>query len=897
MPVAAPALDAERLKRLTRLSTLLEAALALPEAERNAWLHTLPPQHHDLLPTLRGMLARAAVETDTFLAQPLRVGLGDPADTDAEADHPGDTIGPYRLLSALGSGGMAEVWVAERIDGSLQRREALKLPRAGWATGLARRMARERDILASLEHPRIARLYDAGVTAAGRPWLAMELVDGVTIDAYCRDHALSVEQRLRLVLQVADAVAHAHARLVVHRDLKPSNILVTPAGEVRLLDFGVAKLLEDDAPPAHNLTQLIGRAVTPDYAAPEQLGDRPVGVGADVYSLGVVLYELLCGQRPYRLRRESIGALEEAILSAEVPPPSSRVAGDRRLARALRGDLDTIVAKALKKDPAERYASVEALAADLERHLNGEPVRARPDGVGYRARKFLQRHRWGVGAAAAFTTLLAVALGVSLWQARAIERERDRADVELKQSQAALEFFNTLLTEQASEEQTAVLRTLIGKGQAVAGEVFRGEPAKEALALMMLVEYHGHFGDMAVIEPLLRRAAQRAAASGDPDLQANVECVLGRFLTETGQVGEATTLLERWLGDAGIGAETRASCHVGRGFLARQSSDATGALRFAEGAFANISQARHPPVWLRAEIESDLGHALILHGRYDEAERHLDAALRQLVAIGRAEGTGGHNVRIRLARLNYGAGSPRRGVELLGEVAAIYQRLAGAGELLPAVIADNLALGHELAGELDAAARRYGEALASARQSGNLAVVVSGLVGQASLRRQQGDRDGAQALLDEAEQAMAGKVPPGNPADMRRLLALGRLQLDQGQPAAAAATAQRLIDLLDERGLVDLNRIAALCLQGEAQGAAGDRTGARQSLERCLALAQRLQGKRPHSLHTGLAWQALAALERAAGRAEAAAAAQADALQHLQATAAPEHPALRAAAR
>jgi hypothetical protein len=291
------------------------------------------------------------------------------------------------------------------------------------------------------------------------------------------------------------------------------------------------------------------------------------------------------------------------------------------------------------------------------------------------------------------------------------------------------------------------------------------------------------------------------------------------------------------------------------------------------------------------------GCALILHGRYDEAEVQLDAALQRLAAIGRAEGTGGHNVRIRLARLNYGAGSPRRGVELLGEVAAIYQRLAGANEPLPAVIADNLALGHELAGEFEAAARRYAETLAAARQSGNQALVVSGLVGQASLRRQQGDLDGARTLLVQAEQAMGDKVPPGNHADMRRLIALGRVQLDAGEADAATGTARRLLALLDERGLVDIHRIAALCLQGEAAQAGGDRPGARRALDACLALAQRLQGRRAHSLHTGLAWQALAALERAEGATDAAAGARARAREHLQATVAPEHPALRAAAR
>jgi eukaryotic-like serine/threonine-protein kinase len=366
---------------LRSVNALLEVALSLEAEERDAWLQTLPPAQQPFVPLLTSLLAKASVETDRFLESPIGLaleGLGDFAD---EPDQPGDEVGPYRLIRELGAGGMATVWLAERSDGVLHRQVALKLPHEGWTTRQAERMARERDILGTLEHPRIARLYDAGVTAEGRPWMAMECVDGVAIDTYCKGHELDVQQRLRLFVQVIDAVAHAHARLIVHRDLKPSNILVTPEGEVRLLDFGVAKLLAA-GPDAGglsldaNITQRAGRAMTPDYASPEQIAGKPVGVATDLYSLGVVLYELLTGQRPYRLERQSAAALEEAILAIDVPRASVRVQGDKALQRRLRGDLDTILAKALQKDPAQRYTSAEAFAADLQRHLDGEPVHA-----------------------------------------------------------------------------------------------------------------------------------------------------------------------------------------------------------------------------------------------------------------------------------------------------------------------------------------------------------------------------------------------------------------------------------------------------------------------------------------------------------------------------------------
>lgn len=413
---------------LRQINALLEAVLALPTHAREAWLRALPPEHQAFAPVLSLLLARAAVETDTFLRRPIKLDLGDIDTLDAQHDMPGDEVGPWRLISELGAGGMAHVWLAERSDGVLHRQVALKLPRNGWGSGLVLRMARERDILDTLEHPLIARLYDAGVTAEGRPWLAMERVKGVPLDVHCREQNLDVASRLRLFLQVADAVAHAHARLVVHRDLKPSNILVTPAGEIRLLDFGVAKLLLDDTPPASNLTQTLGRAVTPDYASPEQVANKPVTVATDVYSMGVVLYELLCGERPYKLGRSTMAALEEAILKADVPLASTRVAGNRRLARQLRGDLDNVLAKALRKDAARRYSSVESMAADVQRYLAGEPVQAQPRSRWYTLGKFITRHRLPLGAAAVVLLACTGGAGVALWQARVARAETARAE-------------------------------------------------------------------------------------------------------------------------------------------------------------------------------------------------------------------------------------------------------------------------------------------------------------------------------------------------------------------------------------------------------------------------------------------------------------------------------------
>jgi len=498
-------------RHLQQLNTLLEVGLALPEADREAWLQALPEAQHALVPLLRAMLRRAAVETDEFMHAPAALAL----DAEEPTDAAGGTIGPYRLISELGRGGMGTVWLAERIDGALQRQVALKLPRTGSVAGLAQRMARERDILAALEHPHIARLYDAGTTPEGRPWLAMERIDGLAVDDHCTRLRLDVRARLRLFLQVADAVAHAHARLIVHRDLKPNNILVTPQGEVKLLDFGVAKLLEDEPLKGHNLTQQIGRAVTPDYASPEQVGGGAVTVATDVYSLGVVLYELLTGERPYRVERYSAAALEDAIRRADVAPASARVARDRKLARALRGDVDAILDKALRKDAAQRYASVDAMAADLRRHLDGQPVWAQRLSWRYRAGKFVRRHRIALLAASAVTASLLIGLSTALWQAREARFQAEAAQREAQRAQAVqdvlLSIFKANSLQQADpiKARSTTARELLDIGAAKAANMLQGAPEAQDAVLDTLADM---YYQLELTEEAARMRMQRADA-------------------------------------------------------------------------------------------------------------------------------------------------------------------------------------------------------------------------------------------------------------------------------------------------------------------------------------------------------------------------------------------------
>ncbi|MGZ8320514.1 MAG: protein kinase domain-containing protein, partial [Telluria sp.] len=472
----------------------------------------------------------------------------------------GDAIGPYRLLSELGSGGMGAVWLAERADGALNRQVALKLPRMVWAKGLAERMARERDILATLEHPNIARLYDAGVDQHGRPYLALEYVEGRPIDVYVKERGLSVRHRLELLLQVCAAVAFAHSRLVVHRDLKPSNILVTADGQVRLLDFGIAKLMEGDSTRETQLTQLAGRALTLDYASPEQVRGEPLSTASDVYSLGVVSYELLTGTRPYRLKRGSAAELEEAIEQSE-PALASRAAIDAAPVRVLRGDLDAILNQALKKSIKERYRSVEALADDWQRWLRDEPVAARPDSAVYRLRKFVRRHRAQVAAAALVTFALIGGTGASLWQAQRADSARLLAEHEATTARAVQGFLESVFLSNRGDQalpaagRQATARDLLDRGAQRITTELQDQPKARLRLLEVLSGLYEDLGELERMRELseLRLAQAELMPPAERDRErvraltdlAHALAIGGREVDARARLDEAEALLER----------------------------------------------------------------------------------------------------------------------------------------------------------------------------------------------------------------------------------------------------------------------------------------------------------------------------------------------------------------
>lgn len=528
---------------LQRLSALLDRAFELDPSTREAWLDTLDGADAALAPVLRDLVVPAASkETADFLGGPPAFTLiGDAAPATGLAA--GAEIGPYGLERRLGYGGMGEVWLAVRRDGAVRRKVALKLPHVSWSPAVAERFARERDILAALEHPHIARLYDAGVDRLGRPFMVLEYVEGKPLGEFCRARDLAITARLRLLLQVADAVAFAHRRLVLHRDLKAGNILVTDDGNVRLLDFGIAKFMEGEAAQETALTQVAGRALTLDYASPEQIRGEPLTTASDVYSLGVVSFELLAGTRPYRLKRGTAAELEAAIAAAATPLASAVVA-DPAARRQLRGDLDAILQQALRKEPAARYPSVAAFAEDLERYLRGEPVHARPDGRAYRLRKFVLRNRVAVGASAAVVVALVAGAGVAWWQASLAHAQsaeaRAQAALARKEAQRAqvvqgfmLDLFRTNTHQQASplKAQQTTARELLDIGAARASDALKDAPESEVQVLNTLSDMYVQLGlrDQAIA--LQRRAVDAARRVHGPRDPGRADAILGFVAT------------------------------------------------------------------------------------------------------------------------------------------------------------------------------------------------------------------------------------------------------------------------------------------------------------------------------------------------------------------------------
>ncbi|HTW75488.1 MAG TPA: protein kinase [Steroidobacteraceae bacterium] len=505
-------------------SALLDAALELPAHERHAWIDSLGPEHTQVKQCLARTLASAASLGPRDFEAGSAVALG------ASEFRAGQTIGPYVLVRPLGQGGMGEVWVAARSDGLLKRPVALKLPHAHPLSGaVRRRFERERDLLAGLTHPHIAQLYDAGASEAGHPYLAMELVDGRSVTRYCDEQRCSLEQRLALFRQILEAVHHAHVHFIAHRDLKPSNILVTPLGQIKLLDFGIAKLLaaDEDGAAGSEVTRLGDQLLTPEYAAPEQLSHGPITTASDIYTLGVVLFALLTAQRPFQGSRARHPDAEAPSASSSVSQNALPACGldASALRRALRGDLDAIIAKALRADPAERYPSALAFSADLDAYAADQPVGARHASRVLIARKFLRRHRLGAVAATLLGLTLAGGISGVVWQARVARDEARREAAEKNFLISIFEASDPRIPADKPRDQITARDLLDAGAQRISGGLLGDADARLEL-LGTLGEIYYELGDQARFSALRDQQLQLAAARFGPDNRILLDSLL-----------------------------------------------------------------------------------------------------------------------------------------------------------------------------------------------------------------------------------------------------------------------------------------------------------------------------------------------------------------------------------
>jgi tetratricopeptide (TPR) repeat protein len=724
----------------------------------------------------------------------------------------GALVGRYRLIEEIGRGGMGAVWLAERADGQFEQRVALKLVKRGMDTDeILARFLRERQILARLTHPHIARLLDGGVSGDGRPYFVMEFVAGQPISTYCDVKRLSVDDRLRLFATTCRAVQYAHQSLVIHRDLKPSNVLVTDEGEVKLLDFGVARLLEDEGGGTTTASSVRG-PMTPAYASPEQLAGEPVTTASDVYQLGLLLYELLCGQRPWDQRRRA--GRESAMIpeldpprpssvarqdqqqvegdQASEPPGESGVSGRRRstperLWKRLRGDLDNLTLTALRREPALRYPSAQSLAEDVERHLAQLPLRVRDAGVTYRVAKFIRRHRWRVASAALLLTGL---VGGLAFYAMRIRQERDAARREVAKAAQNADLMGQVFATwnpDAANRGEVSASVVLRNARRRAETELEGQPEMLAALLSALGELYTSLNESGPADSMLTRALaiqESLPRTPSADLAATL-ARRGRLFTYLGNPAEATRSLRRALRmyQELFGANRIETLRVKRDLAVNLRT--VERLGEAEALLLGVRDALREtgassPFGL--EVASQLGYVYFLEARYDEAVTLLRATLAQ-------------------QRTTFGEQ---------------YAPALETARFLASALRDR--------GDLDEAELLYRDALRISRhlygaddeQAAYHAIVLSILL----------ERKGE---LEEAEQLTRQTIAilgPGRPATAQQLVRLGGIRLDHGDLAEAERLLRLGVDSLrrafpepspDEAD--GLNRLAFLLTSRGAAGA------------------------------------------------------------------------------
>ena len=501
-------------ERTERVADIVEQVLESSPETRSKLLASLRREDPDVCREAEALL-RFEEEATDFIEAPAYIACADFLASEDGELKVGELLNEYKMLSFLGEGGMGEVYLAEDMERG--RKVALKMVRGvPGRSNLIRHFRQEERILAQLNHPNIAQLYSTALTPSQVPYLVMEYVEGEPLDTYCERKQLSIRDRLDLFRKVCAAVAYAHRHLVIHRDLKPANIRVTPEGEPKLLDFGIAKLLDDSAPPAQlaGQTMTLAAAMTPDYASPEQIRGEPMTTASDVYSLGIVLYQLLTNQKPYRIKGRRLDEISRVILEQEATRPSTalrraaRTRMETRKAELLQGDLDNIVLMALRKEPGRRYSSAAELGEDIRRYLIGWPVIAHKDTLTYRTSKFVTRHRLGVAVAAAVALAVISSLVVAVWEANRATRERDLAQKEKVKAQEINKFLQSILSAASPEAKgkNATVADVLSDATERVEKEFANQPELKAQALVTIGRTYTDLGDDVRAKDILTEA-------------------------------------------------------------------------------------------------------------------------------------------------------------------------------------------------------------------------------------------------------------------------------------------------------------------------------------------------------------------------------------------------------
>jgi len=848
-----------------------------------AWLNDLRANQPEAAADLQLLLAQLqTLEREGFLENEPVISLKHTSLT-------GQTLGAYTVESAIGLGGMGSVWLASRSDGRFEGKVAIKLLSIALLgqDGEAR-FHREGRVLARLTHPNIARILDAGVTSTAQPYLVLEYVEGSPIDRYCEEHALGIEARVRLFLDVLAAVGHAHANLIVHRDIKPSNIYVDRNGIVKLLDFGIAKLVEDDIQPepATRLTQDGARALTPEYAAPEQVIGGPITVATDVYSLGVLFYVLLSGEHPTGEKGHSAPQFIRSLLDTE-PVRLSDSASQPHLKRTLRGDLENIVGKALKKAPLERYASVKHFADDLKRYLNDEPVLARADNTWYRVRKFVARNRLPVAMGSAALVAVIASAAVALFEARTAKAERDRALALSLRSEAVAGFLNAVITEGAGADKPVTIRDMLTRSETVARAQYSDTPENRAAIFDMLGMYYMATDSYDRADSLLQEALSSVKTSTDADLRRRLACDHAMILSSIGKAPEAIRVLDETIAEPGITTQQAAQCLDFRAQVAWQSNDAANALKFSNLALERLHQAAHPSPFVEANLLSTVGYAQHLNNRNDLADHYYAQSLAAFEKLGRGQGADAISVRNNWALVSDGAGVPRRSFELYEEsLKMVEQNDIGAPPQLAIIY--NSARALESLGRFDEAVSRYTQCAAGSEKAGMPPGHVFCVLGLASVALEKGDLSGAEKQLAAAAAIIGPKVPDNFPPTPRMQTLRGAVAFARGRNAEARAALDAVINGSKSAFIIT----SALRVRAELNLQENQLVAAEADARRSLTLAEAAQGGVPYSNRTGLVWLTMGNILARKGAAAEASKAYHAAVEHLSHTVDATHPKL-----